>query len=110
MTVHGGQRLEAPIVILADTTTPPAGPPQQQARLLALAPQGAADSPPHFVWPGKKAQDVVAVRAARERLRRENVDEHRRLLYVAMTRAIDRLIVCGAEGGTNARTDAGGIW
>ena len=30
MTVHGAKGLEAPIVILADTTTPPAGPPQYQ--------------------------------------------------------------------------------
>ena len=27
MTVHGAKGLEAPVVILADTTTPPAGPP-----------------------------------------------------------------------------------
>ena len=37
MTVHGAKGLEAPIVILADTTTPPAGPPQYQPKLLALA-------------------------------------------------------------------------
>src|SRR5262249_10818679 len=36
MTVHGAKGLEAPIVVLADTTTPPAGPPQRQPRLLAL--------------------------------------------------------------------------
>ncbi len=36
--------------------------------------------------------------AARERARREAEDEYRRLLYVAMTRAIDRLVVCGADG------------
>src|SRR5262249_60573023 len=34
---------------------------------------------------------------ARERARREAEDEYRRLLYVAMTRAIDRLVICGAE-------------
>src|SRR5262249_57169096 len=28
----------------------------------------------------------------------EAEDEYRRLLYVAMTRAIDRLVICGAEG------------
>jgi ATP-dependent helicase/nuclease subunit A len=50
------------------------------------------------VWTGPKANDVAAVAAARERVRRENEDEHGRLLYVAMTRAINRLIVCGAEG------------
>ena len=36
MTVHGAKGLEAPIVILADTTTPPAGPPQYQPKLFAL--------------------------------------------------------------------------
>ena len=39
MTVHGAKGLEAPIVILADTTTPPAGP--QPPRLLELLPDGA---------------------------------------------------------------------
>jgi ATP-dependent helicase/nuclease subunit A len=97
MTVHGAKGLEAPIVILADTTTPPAGPGQRQPRLLDLATDGPG-IPGHFVWAGPKANDVEAVAAARERVRRENEDEHARLLYVAMTRAIDRLVVCGAEG------------
>jgi ATP-dependent helicase/nuclease subunit A len=98
MTVHGAKGLEAPIVILADTTTPPTGPSQRQARLVTLAAEGVPGSPAHFVWAGKKVHDVAPVRAARERLQRESEDEHRRLLYVAMTRAIDRLILCGAEG------------
>ena len=37
MTVHGAKGLEAPIVILADTTTEPQGPIQHQPRLLTLA-------------------------------------------------------------------------
>jgi len=45
-----------------------------------------------------KATDTAPVAAARERARREAVDEYRRLLYVAMTRAIDRLVICGADG------------
>ena len=97
MTVHGAKGLEAPIVILADTTTPPAGPGQRQPRLLDLA-ANVAGAPGHFVWAGARANDVAPVAAARERVRRENEDEHGRLLYVAMTRAIDRLVVCGAEG------------
>jgi len=100
MTVHGAKGLEAPTVILADTTTPPAGPPQRQPRLLTIA---AADgvppgTPARFIWAGVKATDSALVTAARERARRETEEEYRRLLYVAMTRAIDRLIVCGAEG------------
>jgi ATP-dependent helicase/nuclease subunit A len=50
------------------------------------------------VWAGPKAGDVAPVGAARERLRKEAEDEYRRLLYVGMTRAIERLVVCGAEG------------
>jgi ATP-dependent helicase/nuclease subunit A len=35
---------------------------------------------------------------ARDRVRGDAENEYRRLLYVAMTRAINRLIVCGADG------------
>src|SRR5262245_2635744 len=99
MTVHGAKGLESPIVILADTTTEPAGPVQRQPKLITLADEGAPPgSPDRFIWARAKATDVAVVAAARERARGEAEDEHRRLLYVAMTRAIDRLIVCGAEG------------
>jgi len=99
MTVHGAKGLEAPIVVLADTMTPPAGPPQRQPRLLPVASASATSHSPHcFVWAGVKATDTAPVSAARERARHEAEDEYRRLLYVAMTRAIDRLVICGAEG------------
>jgi ATP-dependent helicase/nuclease subunit A len=89
MTVHGAKGLEAPIVILADTMTPPAGP--RHPRLLTLG--GAAT-----IWAGRKADDSPAVAGARQDALAEAEHEYRRLLYVAMTRAADRLIVCGAEG------------
>jgi ATP-dependent helicase/nuclease subunit A len=89
MTVHGAKGLEAPLVILADTMTPPAGP--RQPRLLALS--GGA-----VVWAGKKADDSSAMANARQAALVQARDEYRRLLYVAMTRAADRLIICGADG------------
>ena len=89
MTVHGAKGLEAPIVFLADTMTPPAGP--RPPRLLELADKAV-------IWAGRKADDPPPVAAARQDFQREATDEYRRLLYVAMTRAADRLIVCGAEG------------
>jgi ATP-dependent helicase/nuclease subunit A len=97
MTVHGAKGLEAPIVVLADTTTPPAGPPQRQPRLFALPRNGNA-GPAHLIWAGVKLTDAACVAAAREQAQREARDEYRRLLYVAMTRAIERLVVCGAQG------------
>ena len=89
MTVHGAKGLEAPLVILADTMTPPAGP--RQPRLLKLSGQAV-------VWAGKKADDSSALADARQGALAEARDEYRRLLYVAMTRAADRLIICGADG------------
>ena len=89
MTVHGAKGLEAPIVILADTMTPPTGP--KPPRLLELA--GGA-----VIWAGRKEDDVPSVAAARDAARSEAENEYRRLLYVAMTRAADRLIICGADG------------
>jgi ATP-dependent helicase/nuclease subunit A len=51
------------------------------------------------VWAGKKADDPAAVAAARAAMLGETEDEYRRLLYVAMTRAADRLIVGGCMPG-----------
>jgi len=89
MTVHGAKGLEAPVMILADTTTPPGGP--RPPRLLLLE-DGAV------IWAGRKDDDVPAVAAARAAALAEAEDEYRRLLYVAMTRAAERLIVCAADG------------
>ncbi len=89
MTVHGAKGLEAPIVFLADTMTPPAGP--RPPRLLEL-PGNAT------IWVGRKADDPAPVAAARQEAQSDAADEYRRLLYVAMTRAADRLIICGAQG------------
>jgi ATP-dependent helicase/nuclease subunit A len=97
MTVHGAKGLEAPLVILADTTSRPTGP--RAPRLIALpALRAAPGAPDRFVWAGRKATDTGAVTAARQRALDEAKHEYRRLLYVAMTRAADRLIVCGCEG------------
>ncbi|HET7847620.1 MAG TPA: double-strand break repair helicase AddA, partial [Pseudolabrys sp.] len=98
MTVHGAKGLEAPIVILADTTRPAQG--WHPPRLLTLPPErpvpGAAGP---LVWGSAKGNDVGPMGAAREAALDETRDEYRRLLYVAMTRAIERLIVCGVENG-----------
>src|SRR5438034_6663637 len=91
MTVHGAKGLEASVVFLVDTTTSPSD--TQRLKLIHL-PQGNADphAPGVVVWAGRKAEDPPAVVAARAAMIDDTEDEYRRLLYVAMTRAADRLI------------------
>jgi ATP-dependent helicase/nuclease subunit A len=89
MTVHGAKGLEAPIVVIADTTTRPTGP--RDPRLLPLPTGG-------LIWAGRQDDDTGPLPAARDRARGAARDEYRRLLYVAMTRASERLIVAGYEG------------
>src|SRR5690606_16759644 len=51
MTVHGAKGLEAPVVVLADTTVSPTD--HQHPRLIRL--QGAPFEPPCVVWAGARA-------------------------------------------------------
>ncbi len=94
MTVHGAKGLQAPIVILPDTARPP-----QMRDPIVWQADGAADIP---IWAaGQSAGDRVSS-AARQAAITAMEEEYRRLLYVAMTRAEDRLIVCGWRGAQNA--------
>src|SRR5205814_3643835 len=101
MTVHGAKGLEAPIVILADTTTMPKGP--REPRMVGMPVANAAPgTPDRIVWLGRKVDDVAPVAAARANAVRAAEDEYRRLLYVAMTqigRAACRERVEGVWGG-----------
>jgi ATP-dependent helicase/nuclease subunit A len=98
MTVHGAKGLEAPVVFLVDTTSSPSD--TQRLKLIHL-PRGnaAPDASGVVVWAGKKADDPSEVAAARTAMLAETEHEYRRLLYVAMTRAADRLIVGGCMPG-----------
>jgi ATP-dependent helicase/nuclease subunit A len=94
MTVHGAKGLEAPVVIMADTTTSPSD--TQRLRLIQLPKK---DGGKVMVWAGRKAEDPPCVANARNAMLEETEHEYRRLLYVAMTRAADRLIVAGCMPG-----------
>jgi len=93
MTVHGAKGLEASVVFLVDTTSSPSD--TQRLRLIHL-PGGNGEV---VVWAGRKADDPTVVAAARTAMLAETEDEYRRLLYVAMTRAADRLIIGGCMPG-----------
>lgn len=87
MTVHGAKGLEAPIVFLVDGGVPYHA--SHQPEVLGLGEDG--DAP--FIW---KRGEPHRTRAQEESLAREKADalaEYYRLLYVAMTRARDRLYV-----------------
>ena len=89
MTVHGAKGLEAPIVFLPDTcSVKGAG----EASMATLA----AHQPP--VWMLKGAAQIGAIAMAKAARGDAERNERNRLLYVAMTRARDRLYVAGLEG------------
>lgn len=92
MTVHGAKGLEAPIVILPDTTGIPAD--NTRARPKFLWPEGDRPVP---LWVPRADQESRIFSAERERAEQERDREFRRLLYVAMTRAGDRLYVYGSQ-------------
>jgi ATP-dependent helicase/nuclease subunit A len=94
MTVHGAKGLEAPVVVLADLGAPENG--RHDPKVFRLREPGApADAPDLLVFSPSKPDDAAAVAAARADVRAARLREHRRLLYVALTRARDRLVVAG---------------
>ena len=95
MTVHAAKGLEAPIVFLPDTCTAPSG--RHDPKWLKL-PARAAGEPPLYAWANRAEEDCAVLADARIAARAAASGEHRRLLYVAMTRAAERLIVAGFAG------------
>ena len=94
LTVHASKGLEAPIVFLPDACGGPDA--RHEPKLMPLSSPRPGD-PPVLAWARKSIEDADAVAAARAEAREAQAGEHRRLLYVAMTRAAQRLIVAGYE-------------
>ncbi len=89
MTVHGSKGLQAPVVILPDTTQVP------------------KDTAP-FLWADDlcvlmppKDGDISLTRSLRAPQQTTQDEEYRRLLYVALTRAEDQLYICGWKNNTH---------
>jgi ATP-dependent helicase/nuclease subunit A len=96
MTVHGAKGLEADIVLLVDTGAAPVHAAHDPA-VLALADDRESDRPSPLVWMRSRKAMPDKVKARVDYLRERAREEYRRLLYVAMTRARDRLYVCGTR-------------
>jgi len=106
LTVHASKGLEAPVVFLVDSGGRPFVD-QHLPRLLPVRAPGGQWRGEGYLWrTGSDTANAVS-RALAADLARKAEEEYRRLLYVGMTRAEDRLIVCGYHG---ARGRPAGSW
>ncbi|GAB4357790.1 MAG: double-strand break repair helicase AddA [Oricola sp.] len=94
MTVHGAKGLEAPVVFLVDRGSPPHN--SRHADGFLEVPVEGGD--PVILWNASSKLKSSVSEAARAEVARKAEEEYRRLLYVGMTRAADRLIVAGYAG------------
>ncbi len=94
MTVHGAKGLEAPIVYLPDTCGA-AVDKKKLNPILNLSMDKGTFIP---VWSPSQTTDSAVIAEIREAAIRREAEEHRRLLYVAMTRPRDRLYISGYLG------------
>jgi ATP-dependent helicase/nuclease subunit A len=96
MTVHGAKGLQAPIVFLPDTCMVSRA---QGPRIFPLERPGATPGTVcHLLWAPPKHSDLAVLATSKSALLQAEREEYNRLLYVAMTRARDRLYICGWEG------------
>ncbi|MCW8862173.1 MAG: double-strand break repair helicase AddA [Rhodospirillales bacterium] len=100
MTVHGAKGLQAPIVFLPDTCTVPDKRTDSRLRWID-------GEDPILLWPPFSDTDVPVTEELGDAAAALRLQEYRRLLYVAMTRAEDRLYVTGHE---NRRGRSEGCW
>ncbi len=95
MTVHGAKGLQAPIIFLPDTTQLPS----QRAKIFSR------ETPnPLLIWLPNAAMKTEKVEALEDF--EKEAQEYYRLLYVALTRAEDRLYICGWESRQSTKGDS----
>lgn len=95
MTVHASKGLQAPVVFLPDTVFTPRDNARKRDKIFWPE---AGDGP--VLWmPPKEQARAPLFGDLRAQLDAVRDSEYRRLLYVALTRAADRLYICG-YGGT----------
>jgi ATP-dependent helicase/nuclease subunit A len=93
MTVHGAKGLQAPIVILADATRDPARLMRDTSLPFALTERATVP-----MLPARQGEAAPALAEAKQAGLTADMQEHWRLLYVAMTRAEDHLVITGSLG------------
>ena len=106
MTVHGSKGLQAPIVILADAT---GNPDESRERGLDM-PDPLDDRRRIPLPPLRKEEKWGRIAEEAEKVKQAEMEEHWRLLYVAMTRAEEALFVGGALGPKDRGEAAPNSW
>ena len=96
MTVHGAKGLQAPLVIVPDTSALP----MDDGPIVWTDDPVTARAVP--LWAPRREFRCVALDRLRTAGRQRQMEEHNRLLYVALTRAEDRLLVCGWQNRNSA--------
>ncbi|MBT7941905.1 MAG: UvrD-helicase domain-containing protein, partial [Alphaproteobacteria bacterium] len=91
MTIHGSKGLQGNIVFLPDTCSMPTA--RQESKL-----RWVNEPDPALLWAPSKDQEESRTAALADENSELRTQEYRRLLYVAMTRARDRLYIGGWEG------------
>ena len=100
MTIHGAKGLQAPVVILPDTIL---GPSSKRSEKILWPNRTKLDLP---IWSPRKTDNSKLFQTAQDDLDAYQDKEYNRLLYVALTRAEDRLIICGAQPKSAARPES----
>ncbi len=103
MTVHGAKGLQAPIVILPDTIRTRRGPGAKADARLIWPDKTGLNIP---LWTPRSESGFREYDAAMATIDARGDEEYRRLLYVAMTRAEDRLYLAGCTGKKNSRIES----
>jgi len=100
MTAHGAKGLEAPIVFLPEAALSSVA---RGSPLLETEDGGA-------LWSPAAKGDCAASAAARQRRTLKDEEESQRLLYVALTRARERLVICGRIAANRREESLKGWW
>lgn len=103
LTVHGAKGLEAELVLLLDTDAPPQ---RAQTMGVLLDWPGEERAPLSFIFLASESRVPPSVRRALEKEQGERQREELNALYVALTRARQRLVLSSVQ----PHTDSGRSW